>query len=416
MSRKRCSTASLCGERGGFDDTLNDDVLPTRYPFRVAAAVPYWTGATYRAALRSALARSRAPGELRQLLIDRLGVSAALLCGSGSLALEIILAACGVSPGDEVVIPTFCCSAVVPPVENLGAIPVLADSGEELNLTADDVAAVLTQKTRAVVVPHLFGNPANIESITSLTRPKKIAVIDDAAQALGATIDGAPAGSFGDAGILSFGAEKVCSGTGGGVAVSRNAALIAGIDLPSISKASDIKKFVSTIFRRRWRRWTFPLDSGKPDPDTPPLPYRHEAMTEVAAAIALSLVRNLDDNIAARRRRVQAYDDRLRGESRLKLIRHRPGSACLAQVIRLIPKNRDDDPAARVIDALRSAGYEAQGSYVPIHLLSAYARLARTPLPHAESVWDNLVELPCEPDVKLDDVERIAAIVRHTVA
>jgi perosamine synthetase len=390
-------------------------VLPTRYPFRVAAAVPYWTGATYRAAFRSLFPQSRAAVELRELLVRRLGVAAALLCGSGSLALEIVLAACGIAPGDEVVIPSFCCSAVVPPIESLGAIPVLADCGEELNLTAEHVAAVLTQKTRAVVVPHLFGNPADIESISALARSEKIAVIDDAAQALGATIGGRAVGSFGNAGILSFGAEKICSGVGGGVAVSHGANLLVRIELPSASNASAVASFVSTTLRRRWRRWTFPLDSGKPDPDMPPLRYRGESMTEVAAAVALSLVRNLDDNISARRERVRAYGELLRGESRVKLIRHRPGSACLAQVIYVIAKNRGDDPAVKVIEALRSVGYETHGSYVPIHLLSACERSARYPLSNAESVWENLVELPCEPDVKLDDVERIAAIVRQTL-
>jgi perosamine synthetase len=390
-------------------------VFSTRYPLRAAAAVPYWTGATYRAAFRSMFAPGRARGELGEMIIHRLGTPGTLLCGSGSLALEIVLAACGIAPGDEVVVPTFCCSAVVPPIENLGAIPVLADSGDELNITAEHSAAVLTQKTRAIVVPHLFGNPADIESITSLARSRKIAVIDDAAQALGATIDGRPAGSFGDAGIVSFGGEKICSGIGGGIAVSCEADRLAAIELAAGSNASAMGNLVSTTFRRRWRRWTFPFDSGKPDPDTPPLPYRRETMTAVAAAVALSLVRKLDHNIAARRERVRAYNDLLRDESRVKLIRHRPGSACLAQVIQVLPKNRDEDPAAKVLAALRAEGYEAQGSYVPIHLLSAYARLSRHALPHVETVWGNLVELPCEPDVRLDDVERIAAIVRRTL-
>jgi perosamine synthetase len=273
----------------------------------------------------------------------------------------------------------------------------------------------LTPKTRAVVVPHLFGNPADIESITALTRAKEIIVIDDAAQALGATIDGRAAGTFGHAGILSFGAEKICSGIGGGVAVSRDASLLAGIDLPAGSNALAVENFAVTMFRRRWRRWSFPFDSGKPDPDAAPVHYRRESMTEVAAAVALSLVGKLHDNIAARRERVRAYNDLFRGESRLRLVRHRPGSACLAQVIQIVSKNRRDDPAARVVDALRSARYEAQGSYIPIHLLSAYARWARHPLPHAESVWEDLVELPCEPDIRLEDVERITAIVRHSL-
>ena len=144
-----------------------------------------------------------------------------MLCGSGSLALEIALRACGVREGDEVIVPTFCCTSVIPPIVAVGARPVLADVGEELNITAETVEAALTKKTRAIVVPHLFGNPAGIHAIIDLVRGKNIRVIDDAAQALGATIDGRPVGAFGDLGILSFGSEKVCFGLGGGVVVSR---------------------------------------------------------------------------------------------------------------------------------------------------------------------------------------------------
>src|SRR5262249_19990749 len=168
-------------------------------------------------------------GRLKSLILSRIEAADALLCGSGSLALAVALAACGVGHGDEVVIPSFCCTAVVPPILNLGAVPVFADVGAELNVTAANVEDAWTQKTKAVIVPHLFGNPADIEAIEKISRSRNIAVIDDAAQALGATINGRPAGSFGDVGIISFGAEKVCSGIGGGVAVSRREGLFAGM-------------------------------------------------------------------------------------------------------------------------------------------------------------------------------------------
>ncbi|MBI2535103.1 MAG: DegT/DnrJ/EryC1/StrS family aminotransferase, partial [Deltaproteobacteria bacterium] len=171
--------------------------------------MPYWSGATYRGILRSVLTGRVVTGpdlnQIQSLVIETLGVEEAVLCGSGSLALEIALRACGVGQHDEVVIPTFCCTAVVPPVLAVGAVPVFADVGAELNITVETVDAALTKKTKAVIVPHLFGNPADIGAIIDLARGKNIRVIDDAAQALGATIDGRPVGSFGDAGILSFG-------------------------------------------------------------------------------------------------------------------------------------------------------------------------------------------------------------------
>jgi len=356
-------------------------------------------------------------------MIERLCVEEAVLCGSGSLALEIALRACKVREGDEVVIPTFRCTSIVSPILAVGARPVFADVGEELNITAETVDRVLTNKTTAIIVPHLFGNPADINSIVDLAYRKDIRVIDDAAQALGATIDGRPVGSFGDAGVLSFGNEKVCFGLGGGVVVSRQKKNLNGnlnINLSSAQLSPTLCTFLSTLVWRRWRRWTLPLQawfshSIARGPDSSPSPYRREILSNLNAAAALSLLQTLDANIAARRAMVRAYQDLLGSDEHLELIAHQPGSACLSQVVHLSPGRRGSDLAAHLVEALRSAGYEVQGSYVPIHLVDCYQTCARQRLPYAERVWSDLIELPCEPDVSFAEVERIAGIVRRVV-
>ena len=399
---------------------------PSVFPL-VPLAVPYWNSTTYYAILRSFLTRSLIDGpdlgKLRSLVTETFGVDDAVLCGSGSLALEIALRACNVQEGDEVVIPTFCCTAVVAPVLAVGALPVFADVGEELNLTVGTVDTALTQKTKAVIVPHLFGNPADINSIVELVHGKDIRVIDDAAQALGATTAGHSAGSFGDAGVLSFGDEKVCSGLGGGIVISRqqevlDRSLQVDLEPPVLSMAA--RGFLSTVIRRRWRRWTLPLQKSLSrtetnSPDSPPTPYRKETMANLKAAVALNLMGTLHENLAARRARAHAYQELLGAEQRLALISHRLGSACLSQVVRVSPARRGDDVATRLIDVLASAGYEVQGSYVPIHLLSYYERWAQNSLPYAERIWPDLIELPCEPSVSFDHVERIANIVKEVV-
>ena len=395
------------------------------YSYRVPLSVPYWNSATYRAILRSLVSGSviEGPdlGQLRSAVMERLGTEDAIICGSGSLALEIALSACGVREGDEVVIPTFCCTSVVPPILAVGAHPVLADVGEELNITVETVEAVLTNKTKAIIVPHLFGNPADINSIVDLARPKNIRVIDDAAQALGATIDGRPVGRFGDAGILSFGSEKVCFGLGGGVVVSRQKENLNGgskMELPPARLSPTLRTFLSTLAWRRWRRWTLPAQAWlshaeTTNPDSPPAPYRNEILSNLNAAVALSLLQTLDENIAARRARVRAYQELLRSDERLRLIPHQPGSACLSQVVRVLPGRRDEDLSAHLVQALHSAGYEIQGSYVPIHLLPYYQSWARQRLTHAERVWSDLIELPCGPEVSFAQVERIAFVVKQ---
>jgi len=400
---------------------LNSSFFP-----RVPLAIPFWNGDTYRNILRCLVSCSIIDGDdlaqLRSQVEKSLGVADALLCGSGSLALELALRACSVRAGDEVVIPTFCCTAVVAPVLALGATPVLADCGDELNLTPASVEAVLTRKTKAVIVPHLFGNPAEIAAIIELVRGRNIRVIDDAAQALGATIDGQPVGSFGDVGILSFGAEKVCFGLGGGAVVSRREDFIQKISQMSLSTPGHgpaIANLLSTFFWRRLRRWTLPLRSALAPraeaPDVAPALYRRESISNLAATVASSLMRTLDENILARRARVRAYRDLWGDHSRVELIAHRNGSACLTQVIRVLPRHRDDGAASRVITALRASGYEVQGSYVPIHLMSSFNRCVWDRLPYAERVWADLVELPCEPEVSFAHVGQIADIVNRVL-
>jgi perosamine synthetase len=399
---------------------------PSSFPI-VSLAVPHWSAATYRAILGSIFSGAVIDGPdlnaLASSLIERLGAAAAVLCGSGSLALELALRSCGVGPGDEVIIPAFCCSAVVSPIQALGAVPVLADVGAELNLTVETVDQAITKKTRAVVVAHLFGNPAEIEPMIELTRSRNIRIIDDAAQALGATLDGRSLGSFGDAGILSFGKEKICFGLGGGAVVSRRPEAVAdlkrSLDRPRLTQV--FRNAAATQLNWRWRRWTRPLQrafgrGATAGPAALPAAYRQEAMADLQAAVASSLLQTLAENIAARRARVRLYRKLLGGEARLELIAHRSGSACLTQVVRVLPTHRRQDGAAALISALGAAGYEVQGSYVPIHLLGSFPGCVWERLSYAERIWAELIELPCEPGVGLDHVERIAALVKRVAA
>ena len=388
--------------------------------------MPYWSGAIYRSVLRSFCSGRVIDGadldDLRSRLVQELGVEDALLCGSGSLALEIALRACKVARGDEVVIPTFCCTAVVAPIVATGATPVLADVGEELNLTVETVRPVLSQKTRAIIVPHLFGNPADIEGIAELAARKNIRVIDDAAQALGASIHGRPVGSFGAAGIVSFGNEKVCFGLG------------------AVWLFFVIKKFCRMICGYIWPAEVFVLDgqtridaghvalapidgaaieiilgAATPKPSQLPITYRRESMANLQAAVAKNLIQTMRENIQARRERVRAYQNSLAGVTGLQLIPHQSGSACLTQVVRLLrPKDRRE-VAVDTFAALNRSGYEIQGSYVPIHLLSNIGMCVWDHLLYAERIWADLIELPCEPDVELTQVEQISAIVKATV-
>ena len=390
--------------------------------------MPFWNDETQRNLLRCLVSGQIIRGTdlvaLRSELLDLLGIEDAVLCGSGSLALELALRTCHLDQGDEVIIPSFCCSTVVAPILAVGATPVLADVGSELNLTRETADAARTSRTRAVIVPHLFGNPANIEEIAELGDANNIVVIDDAAQALGATIDGQWAGTFGDMGVLSFGAEKVCFGLGGGVLVSRSRGVLEGareVALGHPSAAHTLARLTSTLVWRRWRGWTLPFQRMlsrrlEKTPQASPKLYRREIMASLNVAVARSLIHSLPENLSARRARVEAYQRLLANESGIELISHGPGSACLTQVVRIVGKERGQDLAARIIAALGEAGYEVQGSYIPIHLLTHITQCVWDRLPFSDLVWPDLIELPCEPSVTFQDLEQVTAIIKSIVS
>ena len=398
---------------------------PHPYFSRVPLAVPAWNPKTYREIVRAICSGQVIEGDrlqsLQSLTCETLGVQSTILCGSGSFALELALCACGVHHGDEVVIPTFCCSAVVPPILSLGATPVLADVDDELNVTAETVAAVVTRKTRVVIVPHLFGNPAEIQEIVELAHSRNLYVIDDAAQAFGASIDGQPAGSFGNFGILSFGNEKLCPSIGGGALVSRRNESFVHKSAPPITSATyvaTLRRCLSTLVWNRWNHWLAPvtnLRSSHRDPAAVPSPYNRESMANIYAAVAMTLVERLTENIAARRERVRMYQHLLGDQAQLKLIPHRAGSACLTQVVRILAQNRSRDPAAELVRVLCAQGYEVRGSYIPLHLIPGLSNCVWDRLPYADRIWSDLVELPCDTSVGFDELERIATIAKEVV-
>ena len=156
-------------------------------------------------------------------ICSRWGLTSAAAVNSGTAALHLALLAVGVGPGDEVIIPSFVCSALLHAVRYTGATPVLADiDPQSLNIDPQDVRKKVTGTTRAVIVPHLFGLPADLSSLTKLNIP----VIEDCAQAPGATYDGQPVGSFGRAAIFSFYATKMITTGEGGMVASRSSDLI----------------------------------------------------------------------------------------------------------------------------------------------------------------------------------------------
>ncbi|WP_319524293.1 DegT/DnrJ/EryC1/StrS family aminotransferase [uncultured Desulfosarcina sp.] len=156
--------------------------------------------------------------EFEAELAQRLKVAHAHLCASGTAALSIAMAACGIGAGDEVIVPPFTFVATVESVLMAGAVPVFAEIDETLCLSPEGIEAAVTPATRAVIPVHMCGSMARIDEIQALCDRKGLILLEDACQSVGASYRGKALGSFGKAGCFSFDPVKtITCGEGGAV-------------------------------------------------------------------------------------------------------------------------------------------------------------------------------------------------------
>ena len=148
----------------------------------------------------------------------------ALTCASGTLAVEAALRALGVGPGDEVALAAYEYESNFLTVHALGAKPVLVEvAAHNWNLDPAALAAAISSRTKAVICSHLHGGIVPMREVTEIARSRNIGIVEDAAQAPGATVQGRPAGTWGDIGVLSFGGSKLLTAGRGGALLFRDA-------------------------------------------------------------------------------------------------------------------------------------------------------------------------------------------------
>ncbi|MFI9627377.1 DegT/DnrJ/EryC1/StrS family aminotransferase [Streptomyces sp. NPDC052042] len=162
--------------------------------------------------------------EFERVLRDSLGASDVVLCGSGTSALELVLTAMEVGPGDEVVVPAFGCAPLAAAVVDIGGTPVFADiDPHTMVVDPDDVERRIGPRTAALMPAHMFSVMADMPRFTDLARRHGLRLVEDSAVAQGAVLGSTPAGLWGDAGVFSFVQVKSCGMPGeGGAVVTRN--------------------------------------------------------------------------------------------------------------------------------------------------------------------------------------------------
>jgi dTDP-4-amino-4,6-dideoxygalactose transaminase len=159
--------------------------------------------------------------QLEQEIIRRVGVEYAVAMNSGTSALQVALSGLRIGPGDEVIVPGYTFIASISSIIYARAIPILAEVDRTLNLDPEDVRRKISPRTKAILVVHMLGNPARLDELIAIAKEHQLLLIEDCAQAFGASYKGRMVGSIGHAGIYSFNIFKTITAGDGGMVVTK---------------------------------------------------------------------------------------------------------------------------------------------------------------------------------------------------
>jgi perosamine synthetase len=214
------------------------------------------------------------------------GVPYAVAVNNGTAALHAALLAAGIGPGDEVIVPAFTFYATASSVLMCGATPVFADVDDRsFNIVPGEIARKITSQTKAVIGVHLFGLPFDVLAVQDICSRHNLILIEDAAQAHGATLNGRRAGSFGDLACFSFYATKNMMTGEGGMVTTGNKALFDHLRL--IINHGQSEKYLHTCLGYNYR------------------------MTDISAALGLSQLERVEEFNEQRRRNAEYYNNHI---------------------------------------------------------------------------------------------------------
>ncbi|MBT9255916.1 DegT/DnrJ/EryC1/StrS family aminotransferase [Phycicoccus sp. MAQZ13P-2] len=303
---------------------------------------------------------------------------ACVAVSSGTAGLHLSMLALGIGPGDEVVVPSFTFAATANAVALTGATPVFADVDDTFCLDPDAVEAVVGPRTVAVVPVHLYGQPAAMDRLLPLARRHGLAVVEDAAQAHGASLDGVPVGAFGDLGVFSlYPTKNMTAGEGGMVTVA------------AASHERLLRLLRNQGMLERYRNEVVGLNTR---------------MTDLHAAIGRVQLTRVDAWTRRRQDVARRYDAELRGVT-VPVVR--PGARHVYhQYTVRVAEDRDGFAAA----LLREHGISSGVFYpVPVHRLPSFDRVLD--LPATERAARECLSLPVHPALSDDVVDRVVEAV-----
>ncbi len=332
--------------------------------------------------------------EFEKAFAEYCGVRNAIACNNGTTALHLALVALDIGPGDEVIVPSLTYIASANAVTYCGATPVLIDNDPgTFNLDPAKLEALITPRTKAIMPVHLYGQICDMDPILEIAKKHNLFVVEDAAEAVGATYKGKTSGSLGTCATFSFFGNKIITTGEGGMITTDDDALAAKMRLLR-GQGMDPN-----------RRYWFPI-----------VGYNYR-MTNIQAAIGLAQLERVEEHLAARARVVGWYEEKI---GRLGNRVTKPFVAPTGRhvfwmyTVRLgegLSTSRD-----QVIKDLDALGIESRPVFHPMHVMPPYAHLATGDLTQAELCGADGLNLPTHAGLSEADIDRVIDALDQVLA
>lgn len=291
---------------------------------------------------------------------EYLGVRYAMALPSCTSGIHLALLALGVGPGDEVIVPDATWIASSAPITYVGATPVFADIDERTwCLSAESFEACITPATKAVITVALYGNMPNLDAIKEVARRHGIAIVEDAAEAIGSEYKGRKAGSFGEASVFSFHGSKTLT-TGEG-----------GMLLTSDEKLFDRVRFLRDHGRRPGDKMFFNHEVA----------YKYK-MSSMQAALGLAQLERIEELLEHKRQTFKWYEEELKGVDGIRLNYAAADTNPVYWMVTIVLDPKFNLPKERLMEKMSERNIDCRPFFHPLSSIPAYrdteqARLAR---------------------------------------
>jgi perosamine synthetase len=319
------------------------------------------------------------------------GCKYGVACANGTVALHLGLAALGLEPGDEVILPTFTMIATINAVTYTGATPVLIDSEPDTwNMDVEQLAAKITPKTKVIIPVHTYGHPVDMDPLMQLAERHGLFVIEDAAEAHGAEYKGRRAGGLGHAAGFSFYANKIITTGEGGMITTNNAKFA--------SLTQNLRDHAFSSERHFWHKYVG-------------FNYR---MTNMQAAVGLAQTEQMSGFIESRRRNAALYTELLKEIPGIVT----PPEASWAKNVFWMYSILVEDEFGLTRDGLRTYlaryGIETRTFFIPMHLQPIYFDAFKGQrYPVAEMLCQRGFYLPSASSLTVQQIKYIAGIMQQ---